>query len=162
MAHKTIRYGRFGGSDEDYATRLILKDARSKEDLNARIADLQRPSRWTAKPCRAHARGKQCQLPQGHASHHQHISTKTKTKKRITLWRPDGDGGAIIVLRNDEVRCHGREATMMCKGPIYARRQNSAYENDASNFTLPVCDECFEAIQAEWADQWADLRASQL
>ena len=42
---------------------------------------------------------------------------------------------------------------------VKRRRQNTAYEDDESNFVV-ACKNCFEEIQEYWAERWAEYHSS--
>jgi hypothetical protein len=142
---------RFVESDVSYIMRL-----KRKAQQNMAIVE----SGWMASmPCLAQMHGLQCQLPVGHVTPHQYRSSELNA---VMLWVFADDGTTSRVLKRGEIRCYGREATVLCRGLIYSRRQNSGYEDDVSNFTSHMCDACFEILQGEWAAEWADYYSNVL
>lgn len=147
--------GRFDKTDADYAVDLKLA---ASPNVDEAIEELRAEARRNHVPCRHTTMGWTCELPMCHSGPHQKLScTATHTGMQIVDAQHWGNDGAPTL----DVKCHGQECVFPY-GPIYSRRQNSAYEDDASNYTMPVCDRCFEEIQKLWAEQWAEYQAQVL
>ena len=45
-----------------------------------------------------------------------------------------------------------------CRRDVMRRRQNTAYFNEALNWVV-CCGECFEEVEANWAERWEEVYA---
>ena len=55
----------------------------------------------------------------------------------------------------DAIKCQGCEK----EGPdVQRRRQNTAYENDESNYAT-LCDDCQKYADEYWHERWAEYYA---
>ena len=52
--------------------------------------------------------------------------------------------------------CQGHEN--LCTNNGIRRRCNTKYIDDELNYMV-LCDDCFESVQAYWADMWSDYYA---
>jgi len=63
---------------------------------------------------------------------------------------PDEQVLLDAILSQDTVPC------FECAAPGKARRQNTTYAHDPSNWVIS-CDRCFEQSEKEWADRWYEF-----